>query len=225
MSTSTSISTTIPILHYRGHLIARLPDFRERARDTLRAEDVYTGATRWRRTFTALFEITLSTMARGVNKVILIGNLGQEPELRYTGSGTAVCNMRLATNESYTNRDGEEVNKTEWHNVVAWGRLGEVCNEYLDKGSQVYFEGSLQTRSWEDRDGNTRYTTEVKAREMMFLDSNRQGAPAGGEGFSQEAGYEDDDFDQRPSPQQPAGPAQQSDDDEDTFEPDDELPF
>jgi single-strand DNA-binding protein len=175
-------------------------------------------------------------MARGVNKVILIGNLGQEPELRYTGSGTAVCNMRLATNESYTNRDGEEVQKTEWHNVVAWGRLGEVCNEYLDKGSQVYFEGSLQTRSWEDRDGNTRYTTEVKAQEMMFLDSNRQG---GGDGFGQAQGYEDDDFDQRPPQQQPAGPGgQQSGQsgggaqsggggggEEDTFEPDDELPF
>jgi single-strand DNA-binding protein len=180
-------------------------------------------------------------MARGVNKVILIGNLGQEPELRYTGSGTAVCNMRLATNESYTNRDGEEVQKTEWHNVVAWGRLGEICNEYLDKGSQVYFEGSLQTRSWEDRDGNTRYTTEVKAQEMMFLDSNRQGAP--GDGFDQ--GYEDEDFDQRPPQQQPAGAGtpggqggQQSQQsggssggsgggggDEETFEPDDELPF
>jgi single-strand DNA-binding protein len=175
-------------------------------------------------------------MARGVNKVILIGNLGQEPELRYTGSGTAVCNMRLATNESYTNRDGEEVQKTEWHNVVAWGRLGEVCNEYLEKGSQVYFEGSLQTRSWDDRDGNTRYTTEVKAREMMFLDSNRQGAPAG-DGFNQDQGYQDEDFDQRPpqqqSPQpsgsgsQQSGSSQQSgaSDDEETFEPDDELPF
>jgi single-strand DNA-binding protein len=180
-------------------------------------------------------------MARGVNKAILIGNLGQEPELRYTGSGTAVCNMRLATNESYTNRDGEEVQKTEWHNVVAWGRLGEICNEYLDKGSQVYFEGSLQTRSWEDRDDNTRYTTEVKAQEMMFLDSNRQGAP--GDGFSQDQGYEDESFDQRPPQQQPAGPGPQSSggggggsssgggpqsggsDDEETFEPDDELPF
>ncbi len=182
-------------------------------------------------------------MARGVNKVILIGNLGQEPELRYTGSGTAVCNMRLATNESYTNRDGEEVQKTEWHNVVAWGRLGEVCNEYLDKGSQVYFEGSLQTRSWEDRDDNTRYTTEIKAQEMMFLDSNRQGAPGGGDGFSQEESYQDEDFDQRPPQQQsrqPSGPGQQAGqggqsggsgggpsggDDEETFEPDDELPF
>lgn len=178
-------------------------------------------------------------MARGVNKAILIGNLGQEPELRYTGSGTAVCNMRLATNESYTNRDGEEVQKTEWHNVVAWGRLGEICNEYLDKGSQVYFEGSLQTRSWEDRDGNQRYTTEVKAQEMMFLDSNRQGAPD--DGFSQEQSYEDESFDQRPPQQQPAGPQQSggggggsssgggpqsgSSNDEETFEPDDELPF
>jgi single-strand DNA-binding protein len=180
-------------------------------------------------------------MARGVNKVILIGNLGQEPELRYTGSGTAVCNMRLATNESYTNRDGEEVQKTEWHNIVAWGRLGEICNEYLDKGSQVYFEGSLQTRSWEDRDDNTRYTTEVKAQEMMFLDGNRDQAPGqGGE-------YQDEDFDQRPPQQQPAGPGpqqgqsggqsgssgggqqsgggQSGNGEEDTFEPDDELPF
>lgn len=170
-------------------------------------------------------------MARGVNKVILIGNLGQEPELRYTGSGTAVCNMRLATNESYTDRDGNEVDKTEWHNVVAWGRLGEVCNEYLQKGSQVYFEGSLQTRSWDDRDGNTRYTTEVKAREMMFLDSNRQGSPDA-EGFNQDQGYQDEDFDQRPPQQespQPSGPGPQSDqstgDEEETFEPDDELPF
>ena len=180
-------------------------------------------------------------MARGVNKVILIGNLGQDPELRYTGSGTAVCNMRLATTNTYTNRDGEEVQDTEWHNVVAWGRLGEVCNEYLSKGSQVYFEGSLQTRSWEDRDGNTRYTTEVKARDMTFLDSNRQGGNMDGD-FNQAQGG--DNFDQRPPQQQPAGPGAQSgqsgnsgqsggsgqsgssgDADEETFEPDDELPF
>lgn len=161
-------------------------------------------------------------MARGVNKVILIGNLGQDPELRYTGSGTAVCNMRLATTDTYTNRDGEEVQNTEWHNVVAWGRLGEVCNEYLSKGSQVYFEGKLQTRSWEDQDGNTRYTTEVKALDMTFLDSNRQG---GGDGFDQRPPQ------QSPQPSeaepQPSGQSQQSgpSDDEDTFEPDDELPF
>ena len=168
-------------------------------------------------------------MARGVNKVILIGNLGDDPELRYTGSGTAVCNMSLATNESYTDNDGNEVQNTEWHDVVAWGRLGEICNEYLQKGSQVYFEGKLQTRSWDDQDGNTRYSTEVKAREMMFLDSNRQGAPDA-DGFNQDRGHQDQDFDQRPEPkEQPAGPSgsqpDSSGDEEETFEPDDDLPF
>ena len=108
-------------------------------------------------------------MARGVNKVILVGNLGQDPELRYTGSGTAVCNLRLATNESYKDAAGEWVERTEWHSIVAWSRLAEICNEYLKKGSQVYFEGSLQTRSYEDKDGNTKYVTEVKAKEMMIL--------------------------------------------------------
>ncbi len=169
-------------------------------------------------------------MARGVNKVILIGNLGDDPELRYTGSGTAVCNMSLATNESYTDNDGNEVQNTEWHDVVAWGRLGEICNEYLQKGSQVYFEGKLQTRSWDDQDGNTRYSTEVKAREMMFLDSNRQGQ-ADADGFSQDRGFQEGEMDQTRQ-QQPAGPSgsqsgsgQSSGNDEDTFEPDDDLPF
>ena len=165
-------------------------------------------------------------MARGVNKVILIGNLGDDPELRYTGSGTAVCNMSLATNETYTDSDGNEVQNTEWHDVVAWGRLGEICNEYLQKGSQVYFEGKLQTRSWDDQDGNTRYSTDVKAQEMMFLDSNRQGG-ADTDGFNQDKGHKDEDFDQRRQPQeQPAGPSgSQSGDEEETFEPDDDLPF
>lgn len=106
---------------------------------------------------------------KSVNKVILIGHLGQDPELRYTGSGTPVCSMRVATNDSYKDNDGNFVERTEWHSVVAWARLAEICSEYLRKGSQVYFEGSLQTRQWEDRDGNTRYTTEVKAREMVML--------------------------------------------------------
>ncbi|PSQ71348.1 MAG: single-stranded DNA-binding protein [Bacteroidetes bacterium QH_2_64_26] len=166
-------------------------------------------------------------MARGVNKVILIGNLGDDPELRYTGSGTAVCNMSLATNETYTDDDGNEVQNTEWHDVVAWGRLGEVCNEYLQKGSQVYFEGKLQTRSWEDRDDNTRYSTEVKAQEMMFLDSNRQGGD-GPAGFNQDRGRQEGDLDQT-RPEQPAGPSGpqpgQPEDEEETFEPDDDLPF
>ena len=157
-------------------------------------------------------------MARGVNKVILIGNLGQDPELRYTGSGTAVCNMRLATNERYKDSNGEWVDKTEWHNVVTWARLAEICGEYLKKGSQVYFEGSLQTRSWDDREGNTRYTTEVKAREMQMLDSRGGG---GGE-YNQDRGG--DSFDQsRPQQKkqgQQAQPAQNE-----TFTPDDDLPF
>jgi len=113
-------------------------------------------------------------MARGVNKVILIGHLGQDPELRHTGSGTAVCNMSLATDESYT-KDGERVERTEWHRIVAWGRLAETCDEYLQKGRQVYVEGSLQTREWEDNDGSTRQTTEVKARTVQFLSGNGRG--------------------------------------------------
>lgn len=112
-------------------------------------------------------------MAHGVNKVILIGNLGADPELRYTASGTAVCNMRIATSESYKDNEGNLVEKTEWHSVVAWARLAEICGEYLKKGRQVYFEGSLQTRQWEDTDGNTRYSTEVKAREMTMLGGPR----------------------------------------------------
>lgn len=166
-------------------------------------------------------------MARGVNKVILIGNLGQDPELRYTGNGTAVCNMRLATNESYTDRDGNQVDKTEWHTVVAWARLAEICNEYLQKGSQVYFEGSLQTRSWEDRDGNTRYSTEVKAREMMFLDGSRQGRGSGGGDLDQSRPERFDQRPQRGSSQQQGSSqsSQPQQEEEETFEPDDELPF
>jgi len=152
-------------------------------------------------------------MSKGVNKVILIGNLGDEPELRYTGAGDAVCNMSLATNESYTDSDGNEVQKTEWHDVVAWGRLGEVCNEYLDKGSQVYFEGKLQSRSWEDDDGNTRYSTEVKAQEMMFLDGNRNEAP-GGDGAMRQS-------DPAPEPTS----QERTSDRQENFEPDDDLPF
>lgn len=155
-------------------------------------------------------------MARGINKVILVGNLGQDPELRYTGSGTAVCNMRLATNESYKDASGQLVEKTEWHSVVAWSRLAEICGEYLKKGSLVYFEGSLQTRSWDDKDGNTRYTTEVKAREMMMLDS-RGGGGGGGGDFDQRSGSTN--YDQRP--QRQAQPQTQ----DDTFAPDDDLPF
>ncbi len=121
-------------------------------------------------------------MARGVNKVILVGNLGSDPEVRYTQSGTAVANFNVATNESYKNREGELVEKTEWHRIVAWSRLAEICAEYLKKGEKVYIEGSLQTRQWEDKDGNTKYTTEIKAAEMMMLGDGGAGGGGGGGG-------------------------------------------
>ncbi len=110
-------------------------------------------------------------MARGVNKVILIGNAGADPELRYTPGGTAVSNFSIATNESWTNSSGERQERTEWHRIVVWGRLAEICNQYLRKGSKVYIEGKLQTSSWEGQDGLKRYTTEVVARDMQLLDS------------------------------------------------------
>ena len=134
-------------------------------------------------------------MARSVNKVILIGNLGDDPELRRAGDGTAVCNMSLATNETGTDAEGNEVQRTEWHNIVAFGRLAEICEEYLSKGSQVYFEGKLQTNEWKDQEGNARYSTEVKALDMMFLDGNRQGGQ-GGQGGSRK----------RPEAGPPSGP-------------------
>ncbi|MCA9758657.1 MAG: single-stranded DNA-binding protein [Candidatus Eisenbacteria bacterium] len=115
---------------------------------------------------------------RSINKVILIGNLGTDPEIRHTSGGQAVCNFRIATNESWGGRDGQErQERTEWHNIVAWGRLAEICNEYLRKGKQVYLEGRLQTRQWEDKDGVKRYTTEIVAQNMMML-----GGPGGGGG-------------------------------------------
>lgn len=110
-------------------------------------------------------------MARGLNKVILIGNLGRDPELRRTSSGAAVCTLNLATNASYTDRDGNRVDTTEWHRVVVWGRMAETCDAYLQAGRRVYVEGSLQTRTWEDREGRSRTTTEVKARRVDFLDA------------------------------------------------------
>jgi len=106
-----------------------------------------------------------------VNKVILIGNLGRDPEVRYTPSGTAVANFSVATTENWTNREGEKQSRTEWHRVVAWGRLGETCGEYLSKGSQVYIEGSIQTNEWEDKEGSKRQTTEIRAWRMQMLGS------------------------------------------------------
>ena len=106
----------------------------------------------------------------GINKAILIGNLGKDPEVRYTPSGLAVANFNIATSERWKDRDaGEMKERTEWHRIVAFGKLGEICGEYLSKGKQVYIEGRIQTREWEDRDGNRRYTTEIVASEMKML--------------------------------------------------------
>ena len=119
----------------------------------------------------------------GVNKAILIGHLGSDPTLRHTPNGQAVANFNIATTEQWTSKTGERNERTEWHRIVAWARLAEICNQYLTKGKQVYIEGRIQTREWEDRDGNKRYTTEIVAQNLQML--GRPGerpaeVPAGG---------------------------------------------
>ncbi len=123
----------------------------------------------------------------GVNKVIIVGNLGQDPEVRYTQSGSAVANFSVATSETFTDKAGEKQERTEWHRIVAWGKTAELCGEYLQKGRQVYLEGKLQTRQWDDKEGQKRYTTEIIAQQVTFLggrgergDAPREGAPQGG---------------------------------------------
>ena len=111
-----------------------------------------------------------------LNKVILIGNLGRDPGLRYTASGQPVATFTLATNEAWTNRNGEREERTEWHRIVAWGKLAERCSEYLAKGRQVYVEGRLQTREWEDKEGGKRRTTEINAQQLLML-GRREGGP------------------------------------------------
>lgn len=118
----------------------------------------------------------------GVNKAILIGNLGKDPELRYTPGGQAVATFSLATSEKWRDKDGVMQDKTEWHNIVVWGRQAEIAKEYLAKGRSVYLEGRIQTRSWEDKDGNKRYTTEIVAQRLQFLGGRDQSAGAPGPG-------------------------------------------
>ena len=117
----------------------------------------------------------MATGRGSVNKVILIGNLGSDPELKYTPSGAAVTNFNVATNEIWNDKDGNKQERTEWHRVVLWRKLAEIAGEYLKKGSKVYLEGRLQTRSWEDKDGVKRYTTEVVADNMTMLDAKGEG--------------------------------------------------
>ncbi|MDX1505595.1 MAG: single-stranded DNA-binding protein [Spongiibacter sp.] len=135
-------------------------------------------------------------MARGINKVILVGNLGQDPETRYMPSGGAVTNVTIATSETWKDKQtGQPQERTEWHRVVFFNRLAEIAGEYLKKGSKVYVEGSLRTRKWQDQSGQDRYTTEIVAAEMQMLDSRSGG------GMGQGGGYEDDGY-SSPAPQQ-----------------------
>lgn len=148
-------------------------------------------------------------MARGsINKAILIGNLGTEVELRSTSGGQNVANFRIATNRVYTDRNGQRQEQTEWHNIVAWGRLAEICEQYLKKGDQVYIEGRIQTRSWEDQSGQQRWTTEIVAQQMTMLGGGQGGGGRGGGRGPEEEGYREGD----------AGPAT-------VQEEDDDVPF
>ena len=119
----------------------------------------------------------------GINKVIIVGNLGGDPEVRYTPSGSAVANFNVATSESWKDKNtGEKKERTEWHRIVVWGKLGELCGEYLSKGRQVYVEGRLQTRSYDDKDGVKRYMTEIIATDVQFLGSKESGGSRSGGG-------------------------------------------
>ena len=142
-----------------------------------------------------------------VNKAILVGNLGKDPELRYTPSGTAVCTFSLATSERFKNKQGEQQERTEWHNIVVWAGLAEICGKYLTKGKQVYIEGRIQNRSYDDRDGNKRYISEIVANEMQML--SRSGDQGGGGGS------------RPPIPSEEPSASSQ----EPPFNPDDDIPF
>lgn len=117
-------------------------------------------------------------MARSLNKALLIGNLGSDPEIRTTSDGTKVAGLSLATNRSWTDRDGESQERTEWHRVVAWANLAEIAEQYLSRGDRVYIEGEIQYRSYEDREGATRYVTEIRARELVMLGGRDNGTAA-----------------------------------------------
>lgn len=132
-----------------------------------------------------------------VNKAIIIGNLGADPEIRYTQSGTQVATFNVATTDRWKGQDGQMQESTEWHRIVAWRRLAEICGEYLNKGSKVYIEGKIQTRKWQDQNGNDKYTTEIVAREMKML--SPRGSSSGGSGSSGSS-YDSSGSDSFPEP-------------------------
>ncbi len=160
-------------------------------------------------------------MARGVNKVILVGNLGRDPEVRYTPSGGAIANITLATTDQWKDKQtGQNQDRTEWHRVVMFGRLGEIAGEYLKKGSQIYIEGRLQTRKWQDKDGSDRYTTEIVANEMQMLGGG------GGRGGSSSADFGQDQGASQPAPQaQAQGGGGRSGGSSNFDDFDDDIPF
>lgn len=167
-----------------------------------------------------------------VNKVTLIGRLGRDPELRYTSSQTAVCNFSLATDEVYQDRNRQRQSRTEWHNIVAWDRLAEICGQYLNKGKLVYIEGRLQTREWDDRDGNRRRTTEIVAREMKMLGApgDSQGARPNGQQVARpegpmDGGHSDPYQDRSPAPAPSGRPAGETSDSMEIGITDDDIPF
>ncbi len=127
-------------------------------------------------------------MARSLNKAIIIGNLGSDPEIRTTGSGTRVANFSVATSRSWKNQSSEQQEKTEWHRIVCWDKLAEIVERYLKKGNQVYIEGEIEYRSYEDKDGVTKYSTEIRAREMMMLGGRESGGSSGGPGGGESGG-------------------------------------
>ncbi|MBV1882943.1 MAG: single-stranded DNA-binding protein [Pseudomonadales bacterium] len=152
--------------------------------------------------------------SRGVNKVILVGNLGKDPETRYMPNGNAVTNVTLATSETWKDQSGQMQEKTEWHRIVFFRRLAEVAGEYLKKGSKIYVEGRLQTNKWQDQSGNDRYTTEIVANEMQMLDSRGAGGGQQGygefqQGSAQNAAQQNQGYQQSPAGQNKA-PQQQS---------------
>jgi len=169
-----------------------------------------------------------------VNKVILVGNLGKDPDLRYTPSGAAVATFSLATTNPFKDKDGNRA--TEWHNIVAWRQLAEICGKYLHKGRQVYIEGRIQTRSYDDRDGNKRYITEIVAENMQMLGNRDENPSGGGQGYQNGGqGYQGggSGFSQGSAGGQGGGKSsaggsggsEPADFDDPVFNPDDEIPF
>ncbi len=160
----------------------------------------------------------------GINKVILVGNLGRDPEVRYSAKGSAIANITIATSEQWTDKQsGQKQEKTEWHRVVLFNRLGEIAGEYLKKGSQVYIEGKLQTRKWQDNNGQDRYTTEIVANEMQMLGS--RGGSGGGADFNQNQGGGYGGGQQQSAPQQGSGAAAAPAGGSNFDDFDDDIPF